>query len=146
MGNFLTKSMGILLDARGKVKCRDLLQGVYAGHGRSVDTWVIKTLALMITGMLLGPHVQLFAIAMCLPIAAKPTSLTRRLERFVADERIVVQTLFEPFVIAMIASLGNETAYLVIDCTQAGPHCRTLFACLPPGRLACVITTPFCRR
>jgi len=109
------------------LKLKDLLQGIYAGHNRSIDGWIVKTLAMMITGMLLGPHVQLFAIAMCIPITAKLPSLTRRLERFVADERIEVGTLFESFVIAMIACLGNETAYLVIDCTQAGPKCRTLF-------------------
>ncbi len=51
----------------------------------------------------------------------------RRFERFVADERIDVEKYFEPFVIAMISALGNETAYLIIDCTQAGPKCRTLF-------------------
>jgi hypothetical protein len=37
-----------------------------------------------------------------------------------------IHALFEPFVWAMQASLGNETAYLIIDCTQAGPKCSTL--------------------
>jgi hypothetical protein len=64
---------------------------------------------------------------MCIPLAVKLPSLVRRLERFVADERVEVNKLFEPFVLAMVSCLGNETAYLVIDCTQAGPQCRTLF-------------------
>lgn len=109
------------------LRLHDLLQGVYAAHHRPVDAWIVKTLAMMITGMLLGPHVQLFAIAMCIPVAAKLPSLVRRLERFVADERVEVKTLFEPLVLAMVSCLGTETAYLVIDCTQAGPKCRTLF-------------------
>lgn len=93
----------------------------------STESIFIKTLAMMITGMILGPHVQLFAIAMCVPLMIKLPSLVRRFERFVADDRIEVEKYFEPFVRAMIISLGNETAYLLIDCTQAGPKCRTLF-------------------
>ncbi len=86
----------------------------------------IQTLAMMITGMLLGPHVQLFAIAMCVPIDVQLLSIVRRFERFVADDRIVVETFFKPFVLAMYTCLGNETAYLLIDCTKVGQKCRTL--------------------
>jgi len=104
---------------------RDFLQNIYAD--KNIDPLYIKTLAMLITGMLLGPHVQLFAIAMCVPLLIKLPSLVRRLERFVADEQVEVEKYFEPFVRAMIISLGNETAYLLIDCTQAGRQCRTLF-------------------
>jgi hypothetical protein len=105
---------------------RDFLQENYAD--KNIDnSFIIKTLAMMITGMILGPHVQLFAIAMCVPLMIKLPSLVRRFERFVADDRVEVEKYFEPFVRAMIISLGNETAYLLIDCTQAGQKCRTLF-------------------
>jgi hypothetical protein len=104
---------------------RDFLQSIYAD--KNIEPIYIKTLAMLITGMLLGPHVQLFAIAMCVPLLIKLPSLVRRFERFVANEQIEVERYFEPFVQAMLISLGNETAYLLIDCTQAGPHCRTLF-------------------
>lgn len=103
---------------------RDFLQNIYAD--KNIPASFIKTLAMMITGMILGPHVQLFAIALCVPLLLKLPSLVRRFERFVADERVEVEKYFEPFVQAMIISLGNETAYLVIDCTQAGRKCRTL--------------------
>lgn len=103
---------------------RNLLHRVYKGH---VAKHLVLTLAMMVTGVLLGPHVQLFAIAMCVPCRAKLLSIVRRFERFVADEQVDVQVFFEPFVQAMQASLGNETAYLLMDCTQAGPKCRTLF-------------------
>jgi hypothetical protein len=102
-----------------------LLLETYTGH--DIKSNLIKTLAMMITGLLLGPHVQLFAIAMCIPLLIKLPSITRRLERFVDDERVKPERFFAPFVYAMIAALGNETAYLVIDCTKAGPKCRTLF-------------------
>ena len=104
---------------------RDFLQKIYAD--KNIDNIYVKTLAMMITGMLLGPHVQLFAIAMCVPLLIKLSSIVRRFERFVADEQVKVEKYFEPFVRAMIISLGNETAYLLIDCTQAGRKCRTLF-------------------
>lgn len=104
---------------------RDFLQDIYAD--KKIDHRFIKTLAMLMTGMILGPHVQLFAIAMCVPLMIKLSSLVRRFERFIADERVEVEKYFEPFVRAMIISLGNETAYLLIDCTQAGRKCRTLF-------------------
>ena len=104
---------------------RDFLQNIYVD--KNIDNIYVKTLAMMITGMLLGPHVQLFAIAMCVPLLLKLPSIVRRFERFVADDQLKVEKYFEPFVRAMIISLGNETAYLLIDCTQAGRKCRTLF-------------------
>jgi len=104
---------------------RDFLQHIYVD--KNIDNIFVKTLAMMITGMLLGPHVQLFAIAMCVPLLVKLPSIVRRFERFVADDRVEADKYFEPFVRAMIISLGNETAYLLIDCTQAGRKCRTLF-------------------
>ena len=81
----------------------------------------------MIAGLLLAPHVQLFAMAMCVPLLIKLPSITRRLERFVDNEQVQPARFFAPFVSAMIAALGNETAYLIIDCTKVGPKCRSLF-------------------
>jgi hypothetical protein len=103
---------------------RDLLKNIYAD--KNIDNKFVKVLAMMITGMILGPHVQLFAIAMCVPLMIKLPSIVRRFERFIADDQVEVGKYFEPFVRAMIISLGNETAYLLIDCTQAGRKCRTL--------------------
>ena len=106
---------------------RNLLHKTYQGREGQVKDHLMTTLAMMVTGLLLAPHVQLFAIAMCVPWDIKLQSLVRRFERFVADGRVDVQVYFEPFVRAMQASLGNETAYLIIDCTKAGSSCRTLF-------------------
>lgn len=65
---------------------RDFLQRLYAD--KNIEPIYPKTLAMLITGMLLGPHVQLFAIAMCVPLPIKLPSLVRRFERFVADEQV----------------------------------------------------------
>jgi hypothetical protein len=86
----------------------------------------LTTLALMVTGLFFGRHVQLWAIALWCHCDVALLSTVRRFERFVADPRVDIHAIFEPFVLAMQASLGNETAYLLIDCTQAGPKCRTL--------------------
>ncbi len=90
------------------------------------DTHHLTTLALMVTGLFFGRHVQLWMIALWCPWEVQLLSTVRRFERFVADPQVDIHALFEPFVWAMVASLGNETAYLIIDCTQAGPKCRTL--------------------
>lgn len=90
------------------------------------DNAHLTTLALMVTGLFFGRHVQLWMIALWCPWEVQLLSTVRRFERFVADPRVDVYAIFEPFVWAMAASLGNETAYLIIDCTQAGPKCRAL--------------------
>ena len=90
------------------------------------DNHHLSTLALMITGLFLGRHVQLWMMALWCPWDVELQSTVRRFERFVADERVDIEAIFKPFVIAMQASLGSETAYIIIDCTQAGPKCRTL--------------------
>lgn len=90
------------------------------------DNAQLRTLALMVTGLFFGRHVQLWMIALWCPWDVALLSTVRRFERFVADSSVDVHAIFEPFVWAMAASLGNETAYLIIDCTQAGPTCRTL--------------------
>lgn len=104
----------------------NLLKNAYHECRLHMPRHLVIALAMMVTGLFFAPHVQLFAIAMCAPWAIKLPSIIRRFERFVADERVDVQRFFEPFVRAMQFSLGNETAYLIMDCTKSGPKCRTL--------------------
>jgi hypothetical protein len=108
------------------LKMKQLLQDAYQGRHQPVDDHLLKTLAMMVTGVLLGPHVQLYAIAMCVPVPIKLQSLLRRFSRFVADSRVDAQTLFAPFVYAMQATLSAEKVYLVMDCSKVGPQCRVL--------------------
>jgi len=91
---------------------------------------VLPTLALMVSGLILGRSVQLWEIAVWIPWDIQLTSGVRRFERWLADPHVKVVALFEPFVLAMQASLGNATVYLILDCTQVGPRCRTLLASL----------------
>lgn len=75
---------------------------------------LVIALAMMITGLFLGRHVQLYEIALWVPLNVKLPSLVRRFERFVADPLVDVSKIFKPFVLAMHACLGHETAYLII--------------------------------
>jgi len=100
-----------------------------ARHNKPVNE-VLTTLALMVSGLLLGRSVQLWEIALWIPWELNLLSGVRRFERWLADPRVKVADLFEPFVWAMVATLGNETVYLILDCTQVGPRCRTLLASL----------------
>lgn len=87
---------------------------------------LVTILAQMVSGLQLGGMVQLWAMAIWLPMDVQLRSLVRQYERFLADERVEVCRWFWPFVPAMQQSLGGETAYLIIDCTKAGRCCRTI--------------------
>lgn len=112
------------------LEMKTLLHQAYQGQNQQVADHFLKTLAMMVTGVILGPHVQLYAMAMCVPLPIKLPSIVRRFSEFVADSRVDAQTLFAPFVYAMQATLSAETVYLIIDCTKVGPQCRVLVIAL----------------
>jgi hypothetical protein len=112
------------------LEMKTFLQQAYQGQNQQVTDHLLKTLAMMVTGVMLGPHVQLYAMAMCVPLPIKLPSIVRRFSEFVADSRVDAQTLFAPFVYAMQATLSAETVYLIIDCTKVGPQCRVLVIAL----------------
>lgn len=89
---------------------------------------LIVILALMLTGLFLGRHVQLWELAVWAPLPIQLSSIIRRFERFLADPRVEVYDWFTPFVQSMQGTLSNEVAYVILDCTQAGKQCRSLFA------------------
>ena len=107
-----------------------LLNDVYKENKIQTARHHINVLAQMLTGLMLGRHVQLWMIALLLPFKIQLTSQIRTFERFLGDERVDVKRYFQPFVKAMHESLGNEVAYIVLDCTKAGKKCRFLMAAL----------------
>ena len=108
------------------LQIRDLLHTLH----EEPENHLVVTLALMVTGLFLGRNVQFWELALWMPTPIQLTSAVRRFERFVADPAVDAIALFEPFVLAMQASLGSETVYLILDCTQTGKRCRTLVAAL----------------
>ncbi|NIN35041.1 MAG: IS4 family transposase [Gammaproteobacteria bacterium] len=112
------------------LEMKALLQKAYQGQNQTIADHLLKTLAMLVTGVILGPHVQLYAIALCVPLPIKLLSIVRRFSGFVADSRVDVGVFFAPFIYAMQASLSNETVYLIMDCTKVGPQCRVLMIAL----------------
>lgn len=106
------------------------VRGLICARHKKPANDVLSTLALLVSGLLLGRSAQLWEIAVWIPWDIQLTSGVRRFERWLADPHVEVKALFAPFVLAMQASLGNETVYLILDCTQVGPRCRTLLASL----------------
>jgi Transposase DDE domain len=81
---------------------------------------------MMVSGLFLGRQVQLWEIALWVPLPIQLTRIVRRFERFIADPRVNVTALFHPIVLAAVGCLGHETAYLILDGSQAGKKCRSL--------------------
>jgi hypothetical protein len=106
------------------------VRGLICGHHKTPVNHVLETLALLVSGLLLGRSAQLWEIAVWIPWDLQLTSGVRRFERWLADPQVKVAELFAPFVRAMQATLGHETVYLILDCTQVGSRCRTLLASL----------------
>jgi hypothetical protein len=102
---------------------------LHVWHADSANS-VLVTLALMVTGLILGRKVQFWELAVWIPADLQLLSAVRRFERFGAHPDVKVAELFEPFVLAMQASLSRETASLILDCTPVGRQCRTLRAAL----------------
>jgi hypothetical protein len=50
------------------LEMKTFLQKAYQGQNQQVADHLLKTLAMMVTGVILGPHVQLYALAMCVPL------------------------------------------------------------------------------
>jgi len=76
---------------------RDLLHVVHEEPENSV----LVTLALLITGLILGRSVQFWELAVWMLADILLLSAVRRFERFVANPEVQVAALFEPFVLAM---------------------------------------------
>ena len=57
---------------------KDLLHRLY----EEPDNTLVVTLALLVTGVFLGRHVQLWQIALWVPLPIQLTSIVRRFERF----------------------------------------------------------------
>ncbi len=89
----------------------------------------LRTLARMVTGVLLGRNVQLWEMALWSGLEAKQSSIIHRFKQWLSHTLVNPQPLFYPFVKAMHDCLGpQQTAYIVLDCTKVGQHCRCLIA------------------
>jgi hypothetical protein len=80
----------------------------------------IRGLALLTLGLLWAEHVSLPRIAATLPLPATDASLERRLRRWLANRRVVVEDLWAQVLPALLASRPGRALTLVFDPTPHG--------------------------
>jgi hypothetical protein len=80
----------------------------------------IRALALFSLGMIQAETVRLHRVATALSLPATIPSTERRLQRFLANERVGVATLWQPLVPHLLAGWAGREATLVFDPTPYG--------------------------
>ena len=88
----------------------------------------LKTLALMVSGIIGGRKTNLPSIATNSPggpIGGKRESRTKRFERFVRNQSITAETYYLPYARALLASLPDPLV-LVMDASEVGRGCLAL--------------------
>jgi len=80
----------------------------------------MRNLALLVSGLYLSQAVQLPLVVRKWPLEGKVPSLTNRLRRFVSNERLSVQSCYQPIVQQLVRLFTKGTIRLIIDCTKVG--------------------------
>jgi hypothetical protein len=86
----------------------------------------LNTLAMLICGIIGSHKCHLPAVAQKVPSGSKPQSRIRRMERFLANDKIDQATYYLPYVEALLQSLPDGPLVLVIDGSEVGRHCVLL--------------------
>lgn len=77
----------------------------------------VRVLALFACGVLLANAVVVGKVAAALPLAARLPSTERRLHRFLANRAVTLESLWQPLLPILLASLGRRELVLVFDPT-----------------------------
>ncbi len=86
----------------------------------------LVTLAMMITGIIMGRNAQLSAMSAEAPVDAKEKSIEMRLRRWVKHSKIGVEAVYMPFARQILQSLATAPLVLVMDGSQIGRKCMVL--------------------
>jgi hypothetical protein len=84
------------------------------------------TIAMMVTGIVLGRKAQLSVMSLEIPHPAKPASLEKRFQRFVKNERFDVQVSYMPFAHLILSHLADKPLVLAMDGSTVGRGCMAL--------------------
>src|SRR6266542_3950376 len=107
---------------------RTLTQTLHARPGSHQDQH-LKTLAVLICGIVGTHHVQFAQIADHAPIrGSKNESLITRFRRWVKHKDITPDVVWLPFARAVLASLAHAPLTIILDGTTAGRGCLVLMA------------------
>jgi len=86
----------------------------------------VVTLAMMITGIVMGRKAQLAPMSTEVPHAAKDKSIEKRMRRWVKNGRVEVDVYFLPYARALLAGLAENTLLLAMDGSTVGRGCMVL--------------------
>ncbi len=78
----------------------------------------MRNLALLVSGLYLSQKVQLPLVVRKWPLQGKVPSLTNRLRRFLSNERLSVQSCYQPIVQRLVGRFNKGAIRLIIDCTK----------------------------
>src|SRR5215212_856517 len=94
----------------------DEVRGLLAGVG----IWQCRALAVFSLGVALAKHCGLARVAAVVPGAALVPSITRRFERFLANERLDVAAVRSAVAARVLAAGHGQTLWLALDETHQG--------------------------
>ena len=87
----------------------------------------VTNLVLLIVGIFESGSVHVSVLARKLPIRAKKLSIAKRLERFISNEAVDVESWYHPWASWLIQSASaGGTLHLVIDSTKVSAYCRQI--------------------
>jgi hypothetical protein len=95
-----------------------------------------KNLSWLIVGLYLGMSVHLSAIVRKWPMPAKNRSLTKRVERFLANPAVRVRDWYEPVAQQLLLPFAGGEVRLIIDGSKVGHGHQLLMVTLAQGRRA----------
>jgi hypothetical protein len=90
----------------------------------------VVTLAMMVTGVVVGRKSQLSAMSTEVPHPAKDKSIEKRFRRWIKNERIELEAYFMPFAKELLAGLADSPLLLAMDGSTVGRGCMTLMVCV----------------
>jgi hypothetical protein len=97
---------------------KEMMEMSHQGH--------LVTLAMLITGIVMGRNAQLSQISAEVPTEAKDKSIEMRLRRWVKHAGIDPDIVYMPFARQILAGLSGAPLVLVMDGSQAGRGCMIL--------------------
>jgi hypothetical protein len=86
----------------------------------------IVTLAMMVTGVVLGKKAQLGPMSNEVPHPTKDKSIEKRMQRWVRNKRITIEIYFMPFARELLSELAQQTLVLAMDGSVVGRGCMVL--------------------
>jgi hypothetical protein len=86
----------------------------------------VVTLAMMISGIVMGHKAQLSVMSAEVPGAAKEKSTEMRMRRWVKNEGIDAEIIYMPFAEQILTSLAHTTLMLAMDGSTVGRGCMVL--------------------